>query len=404
MGRLPALAGVRSRRARAKQRKGICLRDVGVTAKTHLRYHQAVSTLMKNCPQTKSVEELDDYIASWIEQQFSKGAPLNIAADALSGIHYFIPSARRCLPASWKLFSVWRKIEVPSRAPPLTGDLLWAMAGKALENRDFIMPGLLACCEQVRCYLSAPVTSCWENLKEFFLFQLRKVGPGRMSRSRSPSSIVECFWFCASWRSLQPLRAPWKSPFGFIRAHIFASAFRNSLNSSELPLWDSVDIPSAVEALLPSFSLLAQWSKHSCEGGGLPSRSPGCTCAMLWASSPSWPPLLTLECWWPVTGHSGQLLRGRAVLQTGGRGMWEEIQILPFGSWRWLLILPFGSVANYFLWACYQANINAYLHGVKKVRFAWEHVCRLDVLLDCCLTLTLFRLVSFEASPSLSAQ
>ena len=103
-----------------------------------------MSTLTKALPtHIDSKESLDEAIADWIEEQFEKGAPLNTVADALSGIHYFVPSTRRGLPTSWKLFATWRKVEVPSRAPPLTSDLLWAMAAKALLDDNFELGALL---------------------------------------------------------------------------------------------------------------------------------------------------------------------------------------------------------------------------------------------------------------------
>ena len=48
------------------------------------------------------MEQIDDLISDWIQEKFSKGEPINIAADALSGIHHFIPLTRKKLPMSWK--------------------------------------------------------------------------------------------------------------------------------------------------------------------------------------------------------------------------------------------------------------------------------------------------------------
>lgn len=83
-------------------------------------------------------------VSDWIEEVFTMGAPINLVADALSGLHCFMPSTKKRLPTSWKLFATWRRFEVPSRAPPLTQDLLWAMVSRCLQMADFEMASLLA--------------------------------------------------------------------------------------------------------------------------------------------------------------------------------------------------------------------------------------------------------------------
>lgn len=143
MARKPAFLGLRGRRARAKARAGISLRDIGISRPTFSRYYVAVSTLVKIIGDPRSIEDLDETIAEWIEQKFHQGATLNLVADALSGIHYFMPFTKKRLPHSWKLFGIWRRHEIPSRAPPLPEDLLWAMVGRCLELGDFSMASLL---------------------------------------------------------------------------------------------------------------------------------------------------------------------------------------------------------------------------------------------------------------------
>ena len=140
---LPTFAGIRNRRARQAARRGIVLRDAGITKQTQSRYYLAVSAICKVIHDTASMEDFDEQIADWIESEFRKGSPLNIVADGLSGIHYFLPSTRRRLPVSWKLFANWRKIEVPSRAAPLPEGLCWAMMARALRQQDFDLASLL---------------------------------------------------------------------------------------------------------------------------------------------------------------------------------------------------------------------------------------------------------------------
>jgi len=90
------------------------------------------------------MEDLDDQVGDWIEDQFKQGAPINTVADALSGLHFYVPSTRKRLPLSWRLFGTWRKKETPSRAPPIPEDLLWAMVSFAVQHQLFVFGCLLA--------------------------------------------------------------------------------------------------------------------------------------------------------------------------------------------------------------------------------------------------------------------
>eukprot|EP00435_Cladocopium_sp_Y103_P055249 s1780_g18.t1 len=128
----------------ARARRNVVLRGVGITKKTQVRYYNAVSLLCKTVTDAATMEALDDQISDWVEEQFKRGAPLNVVADALSGLHYFVPSTRRRLPASWKLYGYWRKMEVPSRAPPLPEDLWWALMSRAVQMGHFELASLLA--------------------------------------------------------------------------------------------------------------------------------------------------------------------------------------------------------------------------------------------------------------------
>lgn len=144
MVRLKSIAGTRTRRARRESRKGIVLRDSGITKATQARYFCAVSLLCKTVRTACDMEDLDDQVGDWIEDQFKQGAPINTVADALSGLHFYVPSTRKRLPLSWRLFGTWRKKETPSRAPPIPEDLLWAMVSFAVQHQLFVFGCLLA--------------------------------------------------------------------------------------------------------------------------------------------------------------------------------------------------------------------------------------------------------------------
>ena len=144
MGKIPHIVGVAGRKARARLRRGILLDMAAVSASTRSRYFTAVSQVLPLVERADTMEDLDDLVSEWIQGQFSKGYPLNIVSDCLCGMHLFLPSTKRKLPASWKMFGTWRKIEIPSRAPPITSDLLFAMVGRALHEGELAFGCLLA--------------------------------------------------------------------------------------------------------------------------------------------------------------------------------------------------------------------------------------------------------------------
>jgi integrase len=128
---------------RRRARQHIVLQDVGITRATLDRYFLAVSRLKPILEQVSSETELDDNISQWVQDEFEDGCPLHMVGDALSGLHYFEPFTKGKLIKSWRLYSIWRRYEVPCRAPPLTQDLVLAMAGLSLSNGELAMAGLL---------------------------------------------------------------------------------------------------------------------------------------------------------------------------------------------------------------------------------------------------------------------
>ena len=128
---------------RREARKNVILEDVGITANTLERYYFAVGRLSPVLAQPGTVEELDEAIAQWVQEEFEDGSPLYMVADALSGIHHFLPFTKKKLPESWRLYSIWRRYEVPCRAPPITQDIVLGMAGLALEQGQLTLAALL---------------------------------------------------------------------------------------------------------------------------------------------------------------------------------------------------------------------------------------------------------------------
>ncbi len=128
---------------RAQQRKNFTLRDAAVTERTQEKYYIGMRQLLPLLNSLKRNEDLDDAITEWIEACWSDGETLGLINDALCGLHHFAPWTKRQIPQSWRLFAVWRKLEGPSRAPPITATIIYALSNYALEHHDLIFAALL---------------------------------------------------------------------------------------------------------------------------------------------------------------------------------------------------------------------------------------------------------------------
>ena len=136
----PGQASAADRRA---ARRNIVLENVGITENTQKRYFTAVSRMSHLLKEVTTEASLDDLVATWIQEEFEDGTPLYLVGDALSGIHHYEPYTRKKLPKSWRLYTIWRKYEVPCRAPPLTQDITLAMAGWCMMHGELTMCALL---------------------------------------------------------------------------------------------------------------------------------------------------------------------------------------------------------------------------------------------------------------------
>lgn len=135
--------GHSTRQQRQRARQNIVLEDVGVTDATLQRYFLAVERLTPVLELARSESELDDLVAEWIQNEFEDGTPLHLVGDALSGLHHFAPYTRKRLTQSWRIYGIWRKFEVPFRAPPIPQDICLAMAGWCIDNGELVMGALL---------------------------------------------------------------------------------------------------------------------------------------------------------------------------------------------------------------------------------------------------------------------
>ncbi len=117
-----------SRTERANRRKSINLDDAALGDKTRERYYLSLRKLLDFVGPCNELYFLDVRACEWIRKMWKEGEPLLTIGDALSALHFYEPSTKRGIPHAWKLFAVWRKVEIPSRAPPLTWYIVKAFA------------------------------------------------------------------------------------------------------------------------------------------------------------------------------------------------------------------------------------------------------------------------------------
>jgi hypothetical protein len=85
------------------------------------------------------VEATDTAISDCLESMWEDGSPMGAAGDLISGMSHFTPSLGKGLTESWRLFKVWQQNEMPNRAPPVWLQLVQALMGYALGNKDMAM-------------------------------------------------------------------------------------------------------------------------------------------------------------------------------------------------------------------------------------------------------------------------
>ena len=92
----------------------------------------------------ENLDRIDDTICEWIEAQWARGESVNFIADSLSGLHFYWPELRGRLREAWRLFKQWRRVETPSRAPPITQLLVRAIVCRAVQQGDIRFACLIA--------------------------------------------------------------------------------------------------------------------------------------------------------------------------------------------------------------------------------------------------------------------
>ena len=139
----PKLVPKRTKAERQAQRAHIKLVDASISSQTRSRYLAGLYLLFPVLDLVKRVEDLDFLLSDWLQEMWSHGEPLYKVSDALCALHFYEPWSRKRIPNVWRLFAVWRKLEVANRAPPLTAVLVEGLASYALAHDDLSMATLL---------------------------------------------------------------------------------------------------------------------------------------------------------------------------------------------------------------------------------------------------------------------
>jgi integrase len=124
-----------SRLKRAADRRALGpLSSLLINARTLKRYTTALQiffqwTLAERISLEVTEWELDEICGRFIDVCWQEGEAKGVAGDVLSALQHRIPSLKRNLNGSWRLFTAWNRHEMPSRAPPLPEFVALAIAG-----------------------------------------------------------------------------------------------------------------------------------------------------------------------------------------------------------------------------------------------------------------------------------
>lgn len=133
----------RTQAERISERATVKLWDAAITKKTQERYYIGLSKLLPLLINVRSALHMDEIVSEWVQECWETGESLHIVNDGLCGLHHYQPWSKSMIPTAWRLFRVWRKVEAPNRAPPLTAEIVHAMALYALAHNNLIFGSVL---------------------------------------------------------------------------------------------------------------------------------------------------------------------------------------------------------------------------------------------------------------------
>ena len=141
MGKRVATAAAKAARQTQRRHLG-SLQTLVLKPSTLKRYNTAVTAFLlwvsiNGISLPKRKPGIDLLLASYVEHLWEEGDPRSRAGDTISGLQHRIPSLKRSLFSSWRLFGAWQRAELPERAPPLTAELVICLVGYFLcHNLD----------------------------------------------------------------------------------------------------------------------------------------------------------------------------------------------------------------------------------------------------------------------------
>ena len=227
----PKLVPKRTKAERCQQRANISLVDASISAKTQSRYISGLCLLLPVLDLVRRAEDLDFLLGDWLQEMWSAGEPLYKVSDALCALHFYEPWTRKRAPTAWKLFAVWRKLEVPNRAPPLTATLVEGLAAYALAHDDLAMATLL-----LVGFYGLLRTGELLNLKASDVLvangmAILSLVDTKSSKRKGATEVVHLqnFFAVECLRTLQQVRQDQNTPGGFLWT-LTSAVFRNRFN------------------------------------------------------------------------------------------------------------------------------------------------------------------------------
>ena len=138
----PLLEG-HSKEHRARNRQALgTLRQLTVQPQTRKRYSLAKEKFYAYARSNSlsiptNVTAFDDMLADYIEHLWSIGEGRALASDTVAAFQDTEPRLKGKLQVTWRLLKTWHVNEVPSRAPPLPEECLFAMLGWCLFHKEY---------------------------------------------------------------------------------------------------------------------------------------------------------------------------------------------------------------------------------------------------------------------------
>eukprot|EP00971_Amphidinium_carterae_P084020 1663064-Amphidinium_carterae.1 len=127
---------------RVRRRELGTLRELQLAPATLRRYHQALKKFwhwLGTCypHEFKSVEQMVQLTATYIEFLWDAGEGRASAGDILSALQFRIPLLKNRLTDCWRLLIVWSRVELPTRTVPLPAVVLDAFVQQCMLHNKW---------------------------------------------------------------------------------------------------------------------------------------------------------------------------------------------------------------------------------------------------------------------------